>query len=392
MNYETRNSYRWVVLGIAFLLMSSFAISLQALPPLFDRIMDDIPFSNSQAGMLMGISAIPGIFLPFLIAHLANRFNKKTMILLALSTIILGLVAFSLADSFSMLLIFRLISGIGATVVVVLAPLLVTMFFQQDEMGIAMGVFNTAVPFGTVVAANLFGVLGGVFRWRSIILGIAAFIGAVLAISFLLLSLPEDDVAGEEDAVHKGSQHGFWSNPSLWALGIIWALANAQLLAYVTFGPQYFQGAGIGLQKAGLFTSLIMLIPIFASPLVGIIIDRMGWTKGLLLVGSLVMGLSFLLLSRSIPALGLWAVTLGIGFTPIPVTVFALLPELVKPHQVGMGLGVLTASSNIGITLGPPIFGLLLDNTGGNFQIGFMALASVTMGIILLVRALRTQG
>ena len=62
----------------------------------------------------MGASAIPGIFLPFLIAYLANRFNKKNMTLLALSIMIPGLVAFSLSNSFSMLLAFRLISGMGA--------------------------------------------------------------------------------------------------------------------------------------------------------------------------------------------------------------------------------------------------------------------------------------
>ena len=57
---------------ISFILMLTFAISLQALPPIFDKIQEDIAFTNSQAGMLMGVYAIPGIFLPFLIAFLAG--------------------------------------------------------------------------------------------------------------------------------------------------------------------------------------------------------------------------------------------------------------------------------------------------------------------------------
>src|SRR5699024_7765261 len=110
----------------------------------------DISFSNSQAGMLMGAYAIPGILLPFLIAALANKFNEKSIILVALSTLIVGLVLFSMAQSFTTLLIFRVIAGIGVTALVVLAPLLVTMFFNKDNIGIAMGIFNAAVPFGTV--------------------------------------------------------------------------------------------------------------------------------------------------------------------------------------------------------------------------------------------------
>ena len=66
------DSYKWLVLAISFILMLTFAISLQALPPIFDKIQEDIAFTNSQAGMLMGVYAIPGIFLPFLIAFLAG--------------------------------------------------------------------------------------------------------------------------------------------------------------------------------------------------------------------------------------------------------------------------------------------------------------------------------
>lgn len=389
MTYKTKGTYKWIVLGIIFLLMTTFAISLQALPPIFEYIMEDIPFSNSQAGMLMGAYAIPGIFLSFLIAHLANRFNKKTMIIAALSIIIFGLVAFSLSKSFASLLIFRIISGIGATALVVLAPLLVTMWFQQEEMGVAMGIFNTAVPFGTVVAANLFGILGGMFEWKFIILGIAIFTGLVLLISLLMLSLPKDNDIEEIEGSEK-TQDRLWSNKSLWALGLIWALANAQLLAYVTFGPQHFQLLGITPQRAGFMTSSIMLIPIFASPIVGIIIDKIGREKQLVFIGSILIGLSFIMIGRNGLGLGLWPIILGIGFSPIPVIVFSMLPQIVKPHQIGMGLGLLTVASNVGITAGPPVFGFLLDKTGGNFYMAFMVLALVSIGIILTLGGLKT--
>lgn len=65
MNYKESENYKWVILFISFMLMLTFAISLQSLPPIFDKIAEDISFSNSQAGLLMGIYAIPGIFLPF---------------------------------------------------------------------------------------------------------------------------------------------------------------------------------------------------------------------------------------------------------------------------------------------------------------------------------------
>ncbi len=79
------------------------------------------------------------------------------------------------------------------------------------------------------------------------------------------------------------------------------------------------------------------------------------------------MAISFILISRGTIGLPTWALTLGIGFTPIPIFVFSLLPELIQPRQMVMGLGILTAASNLGIAIGPSAFGLLLDKTGGGF-------------------------
>lgn len=57
-------------------------------------------------------------------------------------------------------------------------------------------------------------------------------------------------------------------------LGVIWMIANAQLLAYTTFGSQFFELNGISTQRSGLLTSLIMLVSIFLTPIIGIIIDK----------------------------------------------------------------------------------------------------------------------
>ena len=145
------------------------------------------------------------------------------------------------------------------------------------------------------------------------------------------------------------------------------------------------------MQRAGLLTSFIMLVPIFLSPIVGIIIDKTGLKKRLLLAGSIIMAISFVLISKATFGLPIWAVTLGIGFTPIPIFVFSLLPELIKPQQMRMGLGKLTAASNLGIALGPLAFGVLLDQTGGNFNLGFIILAIISLVTILALSGLRTS-
>lgn len=95
------------------------------------------------------------------------------------------------------------------------------------------------------------------------------------------------------------------------------------------------------------------------------------------------MAISFFMISREAPGLTIWAMTLGIGFAPIPVLVFSILPDLVLPEKMGMGLSVVTIASNIGIAGGPAIFGFLLDKTSGNFNFGFVALALISFIILI---------
>lgn len=375
-----RDPYKWVILTLSFLLMVTFAISLQALPPILDSIGRDIPFSNSQAGTLMGVYALPGIFLPFLVAFLAQRFDLKKLLLLALAIMIIGLIGFSWSKTFSLLILYRLLAGVGGTVLVVLAPLLVTMFFDKKEIGTAMGIFNTAVPVGTVIAANFFGYAGQWMDWRVLIRGISVFAGIILVGVFFVLSIPKKDEEKQSD----GPKEAFKMNSGLWILAITWAVINGQLVAYVTFGPQFFQSVGMASQIGGFLSSIIMFVPIFLAPLCGVIIDKTGQKKKMLLLGSIIMAIAFVLLATSRFGIPLWAALLGVGFSPMPVLVFSSLPEMIQPHQMGMGLGLLTVASNLGMTVAPAGLGGLLDRTSGSFLIGFLVLATFSIMVIFL--------
>lgn len=380
--FKERESYKWMVLFISFLLMSIFAISLQALPPMFEYITKDIPFSNSQGGALMGVYAIPGIFLPFLVAYLAKKLDIKKMILSALIIIIIGLLSFAYSATYLLLLLSRMITGIGATVLIILAPLLVTKFFDNKNMGIAMGIFNIAVPFGTVITANIAGTLANQFSWRVVIIGIAVLVGGILLVVFSSLTLPKDDNA--KDINDSDSKQKFKGDLSLWLLGIIWAVMNAQMIAYVTFGSQFYQMRSLSPQKGTLLTSFIMLISIFLAPLVGVVIDKTGKKRFLLIIGSIIIAASFIIIIMPWSPLIICAILLGIGFTPIPVFTFSQLPEIVRPEQMAIGLGVLTIASNLGTLIGPAAFGSLLDLTEKNFTIGFLTLSLLSFITIFI--------
>lgn len=370
---------KWVILVISCMLMMCFALTLQALPPLFELMKKDISFTNSQAGMLMGVYAIPGIFLPFFIPVILKRFSIEKLIIFALAIMVLGQIAFSLANTFGLLLLFRLFVGTGSTMVVVLAPLLVTMSFDKDNMGKAMGIFNTAVPLGSVIAANAFSFLGLMMGWRWIMVFIALYVAFVFVLIMINIS-PSVNSVKETDEGNRTKS----SKRSVYLLGLIWTLANALMIAYMSFGAQYYQEKGMSQNFASFLTSMIMLLSIFLSPIMGILFDKTGKKRIFLIVGNGIIGISFLSILFIGKALPLWAVLIGVGYATIPVYVFSVLSEVMDPSEMGMGLSILTVASNLGVTLGPIIVGFLLDVFKGSFFVVFMTFTLYSVSVLVI--------
>lgn len=250
-----------------------------------------------------------------------------------------------------------------------------------------MGIFNIAVPLGTVVSVNLFGQLGLFMSWRSIIGMIIAFVAMVLLMVIFFLAVPAEKE--EVDSNSSGSKFNLGS--SLTFLGIIWMIANGQLLSYTTFGSQFFQLYKMSIQEAGLLTSMIMLVSIFITPIIGIIIDKTGQKKIFLFLGLLIMAIALFSMVTSWLSLTFWAVALGLGFSFVPVVVFSLLTDVVKPEHTGMGLAVITAASNLGITIGPAGFGSLLDLSSGNFTLGFQVLSAFSILAIFVLFGIKQK-
>ena len=51
----------------------------------------------------------------------------------------------------------RAIAGVGAFTLSVFLPKLLAQWFRSRELGLAMGVYNTGVPLGSVICFGLFG-------------------------------------------------------------------------------------------------------------------------------------------------------------------------------------------------------------------------------------------
>ncbi len=241
---QTGYEKRWIILALVFVAQLSFAIIMQSVPPVLSLIIRDMGISHARAGLLMGIFALPGIFLSIPAGSLSDRYGSKYLCVISLALMILGTVFSALAGSFYLIVLGRFISGIGALTLIVVLPQLLSQWFLGKELGIAMGIFNTVVPVGGLISFNLLPVLALTWGWRAAFwLGTAV---SVIALLFFVLAYsPPPIQRREQAAVREQRPTNFVSNIlalglPIWLVSFSWMWFNAGFIGFTTFAPDFF--------------------------------------------------------------------------------------------------------------------------------------------------------
>ncbi len=384
---------RWRVLLYVYIAALAFAVTFQAIPPILGPIISSFGISHGQAGALMSFFALPGILISIPGGILTDIYGPKRVGTGALVITLAGSLLVGLGGNYSMLVIGRLITGIGALTISIVTPQMISRWFSEKDLGRAMGIFNTAMPVGTILVLNTFGRLALRWNWRVPVLLTALYSLFVLVIFYFRYpGLPGDGAAPEKPpepekfAVKKMVGAALGAGGAVWLVAIIWMTYNGAAISYLTFAGDYYGSVGYDAGYAGFLTSLFMVGSLLFCPLMGYLTDRVGKEAYFIIIGCALLTLLLLL----VPGTGLNPLLLGslIGIAAafIPAPVYALIPKSLPPDQLGMGYGILSTCLNIGILLGPLLVGLSYD-WGRSYVFGFilMAIFSAATALVALL-------
>ena len=160
------NKYRWVILILSYLCMLVFALTLQSLPPVLTLIIKDLRLHYAEAGLLMSLFALPAMLLSIPAGLLADRFGPFRIGILSLVLAVIGMSVIVVSGTLLYISSGRVIAGIGAVIISIVSAQTLSQWFRGREAGTAMGIWNTAMPVGTIVCFASFGKLGECFGWR----------------------------------------------------------------------------------------------------------------------------------------------------------------------------------------------------------------------------------
>ena len=377
---------RWWILFLVHLSVLAFALNLQMIPPLVPNLVSKIGLTHTQVGVLMGLFTLPGIFLAIPGGRVSDVIGPRSVALWSLALLTVG--AFLMLPLHPWFLYTgRLCSGIGGAVLVVVAPQIIARTFHGRELGLAMGIFNTAVPIGTILAFNLLGFFAGRFGISVVIMVTASF-SLVSMITFFFTYADPQQVSTEAPTAGSGTLKGLGG--SIWLISLVWVLFNISILAYFTYAIDHFTGCGMNGSTARFISSLPMLLSIFLTPLAGFAMHRYGLRWSLPLVGCAIASVAILLiLTPDKTMIVVWSILLGIGISMVPPAVFTMVGEVVPPSRVGTGFGLMTTIFNLGVFFGIPLIGHARDLTS-TYRSSFI-LMSIIMGMGAVVAMLSTR-
>ena len=181
------------------------------------------------------------------------------------------------------------------------------------------------------------------------------------------------------------------ANLNLWLLAISFGCFNFVVLALNSFYTDFLNTVReYSLSSASFITSLIMLLAIVIGPLGGHLSDRIGSRKAFIMYPFIIMAVLFIF---PFTVTGWMVPTIMIGFGilagPIAPVSLAAVPEVMPSLRLaGIGMGVATLCQNLGMSLGPIIFGLLLELTGhswalsGYLMIPICLVGAITVGLV----------
>jgi predicted MFS family arabinose efflux permease len=158
--------------------MGNFAAGLtsRVIDPVIPQISQQLAVSITTAATLASASAIAFAFVQLPLGMVADFFGKPKVILTCLVILGLANIVGAFTDSFELLLLTRVICGLGAGGVFPVAMGLTGDLFPVDQRRVAMSRIMAGALTGNLLGASFSGILGDLAGWRGVLSILGSFI------------------------------------------------------------------------------------------------------------------------------------------------------------------------------------------------------------------------
>ena len=386
-----KNTFRWGMLFLVWLLYFSFGITSVTIAPLAIPIMNDLEISYAQMGFILGAWQLVYIFTAYPLGVFIDKLSLRNSLGIGILLIWFSLIFRGMAVDFFTLLLAVIIFGFGGPIISIGAPKVISVWFKGNERNIAAGIYTTGPSIGAAVALGTAAPIDGLIgSWRgiSLVYGVFVFLTIIL---WWLFSKNHYIDSTREKAV--SAFETFKDLLSIRNVRIIMILAIASF--FLNHGlnnwlPTLLQEKNISLTRAGFWSAISML-----SGVIGLLIIPSIARHGYRIV---ILALIFIIASSTTFALIVFTdyplyfslIVSSIVRAPMMPILTLMLMETKGVGSVRMGAagGLFFTAAEIGGFSGPFIIGVIRDRAG-TMDLGLIVLGTFVALLILLLPILK---
>lgn len=160
------SAYQKVVVGMLAFLQFAVILDFMLMSPLGAVIMPALAISPKQFGLVVSAYAFSAGLSGLLMAGVADRFDRKKLLLFFYSGFILGTLWCGLAQSFNTLLVARIVTGLFGGVIGSVVMAIATDLFVPQLRGRVMGLIQTAFAASQVLGIPIGLYLSNRWNWH----------------------------------------------------------------------------------------------------------------------------------------------------------------------------------------------------------------------------------
>jgi MFS family permease len=368
---EPPASFRWAVLVFLSVAMFGNYYPYDAVAPVADLLTSQLGYTDEQVGTLYSVYSVAAVLVLLAGGYVIDRYGTKRS-LFAFGAICFVASALTAASSdIRVMLAGRFLLGVGAEPLIVAVSTALAKWFKGKELSLAFGLNLTIARLGSVAADNSPSWAQPLYSdWQGPLVLAAAIailcvVGAV--VNWVLENKAERSYAlGDQEATEKLVLRDLYQfDRAYWYIVGLCVVFYSAIFPFRAFAILYFiEAHGASREFAGFLNSVLPLSAMFATPLFGLVTDRIGRRAALMMFGSLLILPSFVVMGYTNLSLFIPIAMLGVSFSLIPAVMWPSVAYIVDQKRLGSAYALMTLCQQLGVAAVPWLIGRSNDALG----------------------------
>ena len=338
---EPPKFYRWMVLLFISLAMFGNYYLYDTIAPIADLLKAQLNFTDEDIGLLYSAYSWGAILFLLPGGVFIDRYGtRKSTLLFGSICAVAGFVTMA-SDNIIVMLVGRFLLS-AAELLIVAITAAIAKWFRGKELAFAMGINLTIARFGQI-AADWSPTWARSYydNWRDPLV-IGAFLGLTCILGGIIYWVLDARgerryELGQEGAVDKLVLADIFKfNRSFWFITALCVTFYSIIFPFRSFSIKFFiEAHGAERDFAGQLNSVLPFAAMIATPIFGLLTDKIGKRASLMAVGTLVLIPVFPLLGHTNLSLYVPVAMLGIAFSLIPAIMWPAVAYIVQQNRLG---------------------------------------------------------